>query len=275
MRTRDNAAEFKNPLVVAYYNVDYVKNAKGTNYWRNRILKVAKAFPKLNFAVSNKDDFQHEMNEFGIDFVKGDKPIVLARDAKGQKFAMKDEFSVETFEKFLKDMEGEKLEPFLKSEPIPEDNSGNVKVGVAKNFDEVCNWKIQNCYSWILWLIFSIILQIVINNGKDTLIEFYAPWCGHCKKLAPVFDELGDKLAGEDVAIVKFDATANDVPAPYEVRGFPTLFWVPKDLKSSPIKYEGGREVDDFIKYIAKHATDELNSYDRKGKPKKMPSDEL
>lgn len=137
VRTRDNAPEFKNPLIVAYYNVDYVKNAKGTNYWRNRILKVAKGFPKFNFAISNKDDFQHEMNEFGIDFVKGDKPIVLSRDAKGQKFAMKDEFSVETFEKFLKDLEEEKLEPFLKSEPIPEDNSGNVKVGVAKNFDEV------------------------------------------------------------------------------------------------------------------------------------------
>lgn len=34
------------------------------------------------------------------------------------------------------------------------------------------------------------------------------------------------------------DATANDVPTPYEVRGFPTLFWVPKDSKDSPVKYE-------------------------------------
>ena len=51
----------KNPLVVAYYAVDYVKNPKGTNYWRNRIIKVAKDFPKLNFAISSKDDFQHEL----------------------------------------------------------------------------------------------------------------------------------------------------------------------------------------------------------------------
>nr|XP_033185197.1 protein disulfide-isomerase A3 [Bombus vancouverensis nearcticus] len=252
VRTRDNEREFKNPLVVAYYAVDYVKNPKGTNYWRNRIIKVAKDFPKLNFAISSKDDFQHELNDFGIDFIKGDKPVVLARNANNQKFVMKDEFSVDTFEAFLKDIEAGTLEPYLKSEPIPEDNTGNVKIGVARNFDE-----------------------IVTNNNKDTLIEFYAPWCGHCKKLAPIYDELGEKLATEDIEIVKFDATANDVPAPYEVRGFPTLYWAPKNSKNNPVKYEGGRELDDFIKYIAKHATNELKGFDRKGKTVKPKSDEL
>lgn len=252
IRTRDNAGEFKNPLVVAYYAVDYVKNPKGTNYWRNRIIKIAKEFPKFNFAISSKDEFQHELNDFGIDYVKGDKPLVLARNANHQKFIMRDEFSLETFETFLKEMESGALEPYLKSEPIPEDNSANVKVAVARNFDE-----------------------IVTNNEKDTLIEFYAPWCGHCKKLTPVYDELGDKMANEDVEIVKFDATANDVPLPYKVGGFPTLYWAPKNAKDNPVKYEGGRELEDFIKYIAKHATDELKGYDRKGKPVKPRSDEL
>ncbi|KAK1136361.1 hypothetical protein K0M31_000922 [Melipona bicolor] len=252
VRTRDNAAEFKNPLVVAYYAVDYVKNPKGTNYWRNRIIKVAKDFPNLNFAISSKDDFQHELNDFGIDFVKGDKPVILARNSNNQKFVMKEEFSVDIFEAFLKDLEADALEPYLKSEPVPEDNTGNVKVAVARNFDEV-----------------------VTNNDKDTLIEFYAPWCGHCKKLAPIYDELGEKLVDEDIEIVKFDATANDVPAPYEVRGFPTLYWAPKNSKNSPVKYEGGRELDDFIKYIAKHATNELNKFDRKGKTVKPKNDEL
>ncbi|XP_001599732.2 protein disulfide-isomerase A3 [Nasonia vitripennis] len=255
VRTRDNAGEFKNPLIVAYYAVDYVKNPKGTNYWRNRIMKVAKDFAKeydYTFAISSKDEFQHELNEFGIDFVKGDKPVILARDERNQKFALQEEFSLEAFEIFLNDLQAGSLEPYQKSEPIPEDNSGSVKVAVAKNFDEV-----------------------VTNNGKDTLIEFYAPWCGHCKKLAPIFDELGDKLVDEDVEIVKFDATANDVPQPYEVRGFPTLFWVPKDSKDSPVKYEGGRDLDDFVKYIAKHATNPLKGYDRSGKPTKAPQDEL
>ncbi|XP_076636047.1 disulfide-isomerase A3 [Colletes latitarsis] len=252
VRTRENSGDFKNPLIVAYYAVDYAKNPKGTNYWRNRIIKVAKDFPNFNFAISSKDDFQHELNDFGIDFVSGGKPVILAKNANNQKFVMKSEFTIDAFEAFLKDLEEDVLEPYMKSEPIPEDNAGNVKVAVAQNFDEV-----------------------VTNNNKDTLVEFYAPWCGHCKKLSPVFDELGDKLANEDVEIVKFDATANDVPAPYEVKGFPTLFWAPKDSKDKPVKYEGGRQLDDFIKYIAKHATNELKGFDRKGKPAKPKNDEL
>nr|BAN20701.1 protein disulfide isomerase [Riptortus pedestris] len=245
-RTRDNAEDFSNPLVVAYYSVDYVKNPKGTNYWRNRIMKVAQSFAKdFNFAVSAKDDFQHELNEFGFDYVPTDKPIVLARSKDNKKYTMSDEFSIENFETFLSNLKEGNLEPYLKSEPIPESNDAPVKVAVAKNFDE-----------------------IVTNNGKDTLIEFYAKWCGHCKKLAPIYDELGEKLANEDVAIVKMDATNNDVPAPYEVRGFPTIYWAPKDSKSSPVTYNGGRELDDFIKYIAKHATSELKGYDRSGNSK-------
>lgn len=92
-RTRDTAQDFKPPHIIAYYAVDYVKNAKGTNYWRNRILKVAKEFDgKYTFAISSKDDFQHELNEYGYDYT-GDKPVVLARDDQNQKFIMKTEFS--------------------------------------------------------------------------------------------------------------------------------------------------------------------------------------
>ena len=64
------------------------------------------------------------------------------------------------------------------------------------------------------------------------------------------------------------DATANDVPPGYDVRGFPTIIWIPKDTKK-PVPYAGGRELDDFVQFIAEKATDELNQYDRKGKQKK------
>lgn len=93
-RTVDNSAKFKQPLVVAYYGVDYVKNPKGTNYWRNRILKVAKTFgDDFSFGISNKDDFQQELNEYGLDYINDDKPRVTARDANGRKFILKDAFS--------------------------------------------------------------------------------------------------------------------------------------------------------------------------------------
>jgi len=250
-RTQNNMGDFKQPIIVAYYDVDYIKNPKGTNYWRNRILKVAQNFVEddLTFAISNAQAFGGEVEEFGIDTGKdvGSKdatPHVAARDKDGKKFVMKDKFSVEAFEKFVNDFKGGKLEPFLKSEEPPADqDSLDVKVAVAKNFDE-----------------------LVLNSDKDILIEFYAPWCGHCKKLAPTFEELGKTLKDESVQIVKMDATANDVSGGFVVHGFPTIYWYPKSKNIQ--KYEGGREVSDFIEYIAKHSTQELNGWDRKGKKK-------
>lgn len=242
-RTQDTAQDFKPPVVVAYYSVDYVKNIKGTNYWRNRILKVAQDFTSdFAFAVASKDDFQHELNEFGLDYVAGDKPVICARNDKSQKFVMQEEFSMDNLRAFLTSLKAGELEPYLKSEPVPE-TQGPVKVAVGKNFNDL------------------------VTDDRDALIEFYAPWCGHCKKLAPVYEELGEKMKNENVDIVKMDATANDVPPQFTVQGFPTIFWKPKG--SAPRSYNGGRDLDDFVNYIAQHATEELAGFDRKGKAKK------
>jgi len=236
-RTSDSAASFEKPLVVAYFNVDYTKDAKGTNYWRNRILKIAQDYKrKLHFAISNKDDYSHEIEEFGLADKKEKKePIIAAHGALGEKFPMKDDYSPENFKKFLDALVAGEVEAYMKSEPLPEDNSHPTKTVVARNFKEI------------------------VNQDKDVLIEFYAPWCGHCKKLTPVWDELGEKLEKENVVIAKMDATANDVPGVYTVTGFPTIYWVPKGKKDAPVAYQGGRDLDDFMQFIARSSTDELN----------------
>ncbi|XP_005100751.1 protein disulfide-isomerase A3 isoform X2 [Aplysia californica] len=252
-RTMSNAENFQKPLFVAYFNVDYVKNPKGTNYWRNRVMKVGKKIKDegetVYFAISGLDEMSRELEECGIEDRNGDKPVVCAWNAKNQKFKMTEEFSMDSFEQFVRDVLAGKVEAYMKSEPIPEDNDtpGKVKVVVGKNFDEIVN-----------------------NEDKDVLIEFYAPWCGHCKSLAPKYDELAEKLKDEEnVVIAKMDATANDVPPNYEVRGFPTIYFAPKGNKSTPKKYEGGREVDDFVKYLSKEATDGLKSVSKDSKKKK------
>jgi len=248
-RTFDNAGDFSGAdVVTAFYNVDYEKNPKGTNYWRNRVMKVAKDYvPDVRFAVANVHDFAQELTEYGMDGATAgsdDKPVVALRTASGQKYVMSETFSMDSLKAFLDDFKAGKLEPYMKSEPVPDNSAPGVKVAVAKNFDE-----------------------LVTKSEKDVLVEFYAPWCGHCKKLTPIYDELGQKMADEAVEIVKMDATANDVPAGFDVRGFPTIFWVKKGDK--PVSYNGGRELDDFVKYIAKAATSELKGFDRKGKAKK------
>lgn len=62
-----------------------------------RVMKVAKSFldqgKKLNFAVANKNQFNHEVSEFGLDGSSGELPLVAIRSAKGDKYVMSEEFS--------------------------------------------------------------------------------------------------------------------------------------------------------------------------------------
>ena len=71
------------------------------------------------------------------------------------------------------------------------------------------------------------------SNDKNVMLEIYAPWCGHCKSLAPIFDELATSLASRsdivtcqstphEKVIAKMDGTLNEVNG-ISVRGFPTL----------------------------------------------------
>ena len=55
-------------------------------------IQVAKEMSEISFAISDKDDFMHELNDYGIDFAKGDKPVVAGKDIDGNKFVMGQEF---------------------------------------------------------------------------------------------------------------------------------------------------------------------------------------
>ena len=74
-------------------------------------------------------------------------------------------------------------------------------------------------------------------------VEFYAPWCGHCKRLAPVWDELAEALAGEPgMHVAKVDCTAEtDLCKVFGIRGFPTLRMIDG---AQMYDYRGARSVD-------------------------------
>ena len=84
-------------------------------------------------------------------------------------------------------------------------------------------------------------------------MKYYAPWCGHCKKLAPIWDELAEFYKDDkDLVIAKFDATANEAEG-VEIRGYPTLIFYPKDNKAG-VDYSGERELKDFKKWLSENS---------------------
>ncbi|XP_042516075.1 protein disulfide-isomerase like 2-1-like [Macadamia integrifolia] len=93
--------------------------------------------------------------------------------------------------------------------------------------------------------------EVVLDESKDVLVEFYAPWCGHCKNLAPVYEKVATAFKMEDdVVIANLDADSyKDLAEKYGVSGYPTLKFFPKSNKAGE-DYDGGRDLDDFVTFI-------------------------
>lgn len=110
-----------------------------------------------------------------------------------------------------------------------------------------------NAASSVLDLIPDNFDEIVLKSGKPALVEFFAPWCGHCKKLAPIYEELATnfEFAKDKVSIAKVDADAEkDLGRKFGVQGFPTLKWF--DGKSdTPTDYQGGRDLESLSSFIS------------------------
>jgi protein disulfide-isomerase A6 len=91
-------------------------------------------------------------------------------------------------------------------------------------------------------------------EGKNSLIKFYAPWCGHCKALAPAFNELADLYNGKDssVVIAKVDCTVEqDLCSKHGVTGYPTLKVFDSSTGLSEGKpYNGGRDLAALKAYV-------------------------
>jgi len=191
---------------------------------------------QILFVVSGvSDGIQQRLGEF-IGVEEASLPTIRILDPANnmKKFTFPgriESLTLDAITQFINDFKSGSLQPFLKSEEIPADNSQPVKVVVGKQFNE-----------------------IVIDNDNDVFIEFYAPWCGHCKKLAPEWDKLASDFAAvKGLTIAKMDATANEVDG-VDIRGYPTLKFYPKGGKAAPVDYDGGRDLEAFKTWLKEHS---------------------
>ncbi|KAK7091295.1 protein disulfide-isomerase A6 homolog [Littorina saxatilis] len=90
----------------------------------------------------------------------------------------------------------------------------------------------------------------VLNYDGMVMVEFYAPWCGHCKNLAPHWAQAATELKGK-VKMVAVDATVHTVMSNrYGVRGFPTIKVFPAGKKDGEAEdYDGGRTANDIVSW--------------------------
>lgn len=177
----------------------------------------------ISFLMGDLDASKGAFQYFGL---KEDQaPLILIQENDGPKY-VKPHLQPDQIALWLNEYTDGNLKPFKKSEAIPEANDEPVKVIVADNFHDV-----------------------VVSSGKNVLIEFYAPWCGHCKKLAPILEEVAVSFQNDaDVVIAKLDATANDVPKDFEVKGFPTLYF--SSASGKLLQYDGNRTAEDIINFV-------------------------
>ena len=101
--------------------------------------------------------------------------------------------------------------------------------------------------------------QSHVLENQLTFIKFYAPWCGHCKHLAPVWENLASEISDEEsISIAKFDASVKEheaIAKQFSIESYPTLklferiegeegFYVEQYL------YKGSRELDALKKFV-------------------------
>merc|ERR1711981_1077690 len=184
---------------------------------------------KVLFVTVDADEEDHKriLEFFGMkeDEVPGMRLIRLEEDMAKYRPESND-LEEENVKKFVQDFLDGKLKQHLLSEEIPEDwDKEPVKVLVGKNFEEVA-----------------------MNKEKNVLVEFYAPWCGHCKQLAPTWDKLGEKYKDhENIIIAKMDSTANELET-VKVQGFPTIKYFMAG--GSVVDYNGERTFEALEKFL-------------------------
>ncbi|CAG9772659.1 unnamed protein product [Ceutorhynchus assimilis] len=106
----------------------------------------------------------------------------------------------------------------------------------------------------------------LIEKGK-VFVKFYAPWCGHCQRLAPTWLDLAKAMEFDDgITVAKIDCTEyKGICSDHDVKGYPTLLWFENGQKVG--KYSGDRTLEDLKEYVNRMSGDRPKPKEKRQKP--------
>lgn len=160
--------------------------------------------------------------------------IVRADRERIRKYLLEGTITSDSISSFYNDYKNKKAKRSYLSEAVPTENNDLVKKVVTKTFKD-----------------------IVLDANKDVLVQFWAPWCGHCRAMMPVYDNVARKTREvENFVVAKMDLSVNDVEGfGIDIVEYPTILLFTKANKENPIEFKGERNEYVFDKFIRSHAT--------------------
>jgi len=205
------------------------------NYKEKIVFNIADV-KQFNFIIENWKIPVYQTTENHADFV-----AVLINTPKLYYTMDTNELpTTQHIEQFVKDFLENKLTGIVKQ--LPDDKS---------NLDQNDNFSDMGPVVMVTQENFN---EVVYDSNKNVLIEFFAPWCTHCKQLKPTYISVAESLKNRDsITVAAMDASQSDVPEPFIVEGFPTIYFVPAKDKT-PISYDGPRTENSLIEFINQHA---------------------
>lgn len=206
------------------------------------ILPVARNYlGRIQFGTVDVNIFANLMNEMHLE--DRDLPALAIHEPRtnlkyplGTDVAAQTGVQTERVQEFVQRFLDGKLKPTVKSQPIPSSQESAVIEVVALSYSEV-----------------------ILENDKDVLVQFYTQSCGPCKTLLPEYEELARRFAvnyltRDRVTIAKIDYEENDVPDK-DIRGFPWFKLYPYGRKDEPVTYVGERQVVDWAEFIRENGS--------------------
>ena len=224
-----------NPAIFLF---PYVNNNEKTQKLYSIFTSMAKSFKhKLIFMITSIMDYNGRRVAEFLGVKENELPSIRISDTRSKliKYKMLGEISEKNIYNFIDSWEKGILKPYYKSEDIPEFQENDVIRVVGHTFND-----------------------IVMDDTKDVLVEFYTTWCEHARNFIGNYNYLAFNLKhNKNLVIAKIDINENDIEQ-VRIKVSPTIKLYPARKKNIPIDYDGEKTVEELTEWIIKYSTNKL-----------------